>query len=147
MRSWPSLLAPRRTRRGDDHVYVLPACPLLIPLAGPNVPFVVGLLAGTYLLVGFGVASSQVYVYSLRQGITPDRLLGRMNSAYRFFVTGMLPIGALLGGALGELIGLRSTLVVGSVLVALAVGWILASPIPRLRDLPETAPAERIMSP
>ena len=60
-----------------------------------------------------------------------------MNSAYRFFVTGMLPIGALLGGALGELIGLRPTLGVGSVLVALAVVWILASPIPRLRDIPQ----------
>ena len=136
------LAEPARRRVGlgvamtTSYVFAcLPA--LLIPLAGPGVPFVVGLLAGTYLLVGFGVASSQVYVYSLRQGITPDRLLGRMNSAYRFFVTGMLPIGALLGGALGELIGLRPTLVVGSVLVALAVVWILASPIPRLRDIPQ----------
>jgi len=112
----------------------LPA--LLIPLAGPGSSLAVPLLTGTYFLVGIGVASSQVYVYALRQAITPDRLLGRMNSAYRFFVTGMLPLGALIGGALGGQIGLRMTLVVGGVCVVLALVWIAASPIPRLADLP-----------
>jgi MFS family permease len=41
-----------------------------------------------------------VITVSLRQAVIPDRLLGRVNSVYRFFGWGMIPIGALLGGAL-----------------------------------------------
>jgi MFS family permease len=39
-----------------------------------------------------------VITVSLRQTIIPDRLLGRVNSVYRFFGWGMMPIGSLLGG-------------------------------------------------
>jgi MFS family permease len=39
-----------------------------------------------------------VITVSLRQTIIPDELLGRVNSVYRFFAWGMMPIGALLGG-------------------------------------------------
>ena len=41
----------------------------------------------------------KVITVSLRQTIIPDELLGRVNSVYRFFGWGMMPIGALLGGA------------------------------------------------
>ncbi len=40
-----------------------------------------------------------VITVSLRQTIIPDHLLGRVNSVYRFFGWGMMPIGSLLGGA------------------------------------------------
>ena len=39
-----------------------------------------------------------VITVSLRQTIIPDRLLGRVNSVYRFFAWGMMPIGAVAGG-------------------------------------------------
>jgi MFS family permease len=41
-----------------------------------------------------------VITVSLRQAIIPDRLLGRVNSVYRFFAWGMMPIGTALGGVL-----------------------------------------------
>ena len=41
-----------------------------------------------------------VITVSLRQQIIPDELLGRVNSVYRFFAWGMMPVGALLGGAI-----------------------------------------------
>ncbi len=41
-----------------------------------------------------------VITVSLRQQIIPDELLGRVNSVYRFFAWGMMPIGALIGGAI-----------------------------------------------
>ena len=41
-----------------------------------------------------------VITVSLRQAVIPDRLLGRVNSVYRFFGWGMMPIGSLIGGAL-----------------------------------------------
>lgn len=37
---------------------------------------------------------------SLRQSIIPTHLLGRVNSVYRFFAWGSIPIGMLLGGGL-----------------------------------------------
>ena len=40
-----------------------------------------------------------VITVSLRQTIIPDRLLGRVNSVYRFFGWGMMPLGAAAGGA------------------------------------------------
>lgn len=39
-----------------------------------------------------------VITVSLRQSIIPDHLLGRVNSVYRFFAWGAIPIGALIGG-------------------------------------------------
>jgi len=39
-----------------------------------------------------------VITVSLRQTIIPDRLLGRVNSVYRFFAWGMIPIGSAIGG-------------------------------------------------
>jgi MFS family permease len=39
-----------------------------------------------------------VITVSLRQTIIPDNLLGRVNSVYRFFAWGMMPVGAVLGG-------------------------------------------------
>jgi MFS family permease len=41
-----------------------------------------------------------VITVSLRQTIIPDELLGRVNSVYRFFAWGMIPIGLLAGGAI-----------------------------------------------
>jgi len=41
-----------------------------------------------------------VVTVSLRQRLIPDDLLGRVNSIYRFFGWGTMPIGALIGGGL-----------------------------------------------
>ncbi len=41
-----------------------------------------------------------VITVSLRQTLIPDRILGRVNSVYRFIGWGMMPIGSLLGGLL-----------------------------------------------
>jgi MFS family permease len=41
-----------------------------------------------------------VITVALRQTIIPDHLLGRVNSVYRFFAWGMMPIGSIIGGLL-----------------------------------------------
>jgi hypothetical protein len=41
-----------------------------------------------------------VITVSLRQAIIPDHLLGRVNSVYRFFGWGMMPVGSILGGVI-----------------------------------------------
>jgi hypothetical protein len=76
-----------------------------------------------------------VNAVSLRQAITPDRLLGRVNGTMRFIVWGSRPVGSLIGGFLGSLIGLPMTLVVGAFGMLLAFVPLLVSPIPRLRSV------------
>jgi len=51
-----------------------------------------------FLVGTFGAVVWNVITVSLRQQIIPDELLGRVNSVYRFFAWGMMPIGSLVGG-------------------------------------------------
>jgi hypothetical protein len=63
-------------------------------------------------------AASVVYnvtQLSFRQGLTPEHLLGRMNATMRFLVWGTLPLGGLIGGVLGQLLGPRPTLWVAAI--------------------------------
>jgi|JI10StandDraft_1071094.scaffolds.fasta_scaffold44478_6 MFS family permease len=56
-------------------------------------------LTGLFFAVGTLLGSTwNVITVSLRQTIIPPHLLGRVNSVYRFFAWGMMPIGAVLGG-------------------------------------------------
>ena len=59
-----------------------------------NVPAV----AVLNLVAAFFAVLWNVITVSLRQSIVPDHLLGRVNSVYRFFAWGMMPIGAIVGG-------------------------------------------------
>jgi MFS family permease len=59
-----------------------------------------------------------VTTVSFRQRVTPDRLLGRLNSAYRLLAWGTRPLGAALGGVLGQWFGLRSVFLVMGVVSA-----------------------------
>lgn len=65
------------------------------------------LIGAAFLIGGGGVMVWNVVAVSLRQRITPDRLLGRINSGYRLVAWGTKPLGAAAGGALAELLGLR----------------------------------------
>jgi predicted MFS family arabinose efflux permease len=71
---------------------------------------------------------------SVRQAITPDRLLGRVSASNRVVEVGAMLAGALLGGVLGERIGLRPTFVIGVMLILAASLALLLSPVRRLRD-------------
>ncbi len=93
------LFAPRVTKRmgpGPALWLVLVATALApIPIGLTSFWPVVFVMFG--LIVLFGVIWNVITV-SLRQTIIPDHLLGRVNSVYRFFGWGMMPIGTALGG-------------------------------------------------
>jgi MFS family permease len=63
---------------------------------------------------GFCSTAWNINQVSLRQAITPPRMQGKMNATMRFIVWGTIPLGAILGGALGSVIGLHATIVVGA---------------------------------
>jgi MFS family permease len=115
---------------------------LLIPLTMPGA----GLLAFGFgmFFIGFSAVVYNINQVSFRQSLCPDRLLGRMNATMRFVVWGVLPIGALIGGALGAVFGLRTTLWVGALGQAFAGIWLLASPMRTLRDFPDEPPQDRL---
>jgi predicted MFS family arabinose efflux permease len=72
---------------------------------------------------------------SLRQAITPDRLLGRVNSSMYLLFHDVLPLGALAGGAIAQAMGVRQALLIGAIGVLLSTIWLDFSPIRRLREL------------
>ncbi|QOS81246.1 MFS transporter [Paenibacillus sp. JNUCC31] len=89
---------------------------LVIPVATllPTLPAVI------LIMVMYMIDAAMVIVYninqrSLRQGITPQNLQGRMNACMRMFGMGVVPIGAVLGGWLGGIIGTTPTLIVGAI--------------------------------
>ena len=85
---------------------------LLIPFAaGGTVVEVIMLMAAAFFMSAGGQICS-INVLTLRQSVTPDRLLGRANATFRFVALGISPLGSLGGGLLGAAIGLRGALFV-----------------------------------
>ena len=109
---------------------------LIIPLAWNAEVASVLLLIVSQLIFGVANVTYNVNQVSLRQSITPDRLQGRMNASMRFIVWGTIPIGSLIGGYLGDHIGLRSTLWVAAIGALLPFLWVLFSPVRHIRVQP-----------
>jgi predicted MFS family arabinose efflux permease len=114
---------------------------LLVPLAAGPPPLVAGVLMASAFLNGLANPIYNINQVSLRQAITPDRLQGRMNASMRFLVWGTIPVGALLGGVLGETLGLRPTMLLMAVCSLLAPLWVVCSPVRHLRQQPAPVPA------
>lgn len=100
---------------------------ILVPLAPQSQP--IPFLVASGLVMTFGVVLFNITGLSFQQEITPDRMLGRLNASRRFLVWGVIPLGALTGGGLATVIGLRATLFVGAIGIAFAVVPILLSPL------------------
>jgi MFS family permease len=113
------------------------AAAVLMPLAG-SIPGSGLILLSVAQLLGdvFGMLYT-IHTISLRQAITPDHLLGRVNSSLRLVEDGIAPLGALTGGVLGAALGVQNTLFIAAMYGAVACLWLIASPIRKLRTIPE----------
>jgi predicted MFS family arabinose efflux permease len=139
-----ALIASRvQARLGVGRTIILTAAStgpvaLLVPFATPETGFwliSISLFLGGTLNVVYNV--SQV---SLRQAITPEHFLGRMNATMRFLVWGTIPIGSIIGAALSEVIGVRPTIWVGALLSLLPFLAVLLSPVRHVRTIPTEEP-------
>ncbi|GAB3749226.1 MFS family permease [Microlunatus parietis] len=110
---------------------------VVLALAGGPLPLVLAVVVTARLLQGWGPTLYGINQQTLRQTLIPTDLLPRAQATWRFLVFGMQPVGALLGGVLGSFVGLRGTLVAGSVimLAGTVVAWL--SPLRSLRELPD----------
>lgn len=114
---------------------------LLAPFAGGGQALAASVLIAAQVLGGGAYIVYSVGERSLRQAMTPDHLLGRVGATLRFISLGAVPIGALLGGLLGEALGLRSTLLLAGLGSLLAPLWLLgASAIRSQHRLPGHTP-------
>jgi MFS family permease len=105
-------------------------------LAGGMVFAAIPLLVTAQIVGDMGDAAATINTVSLRQTITPDHMLGRINASMRVLGQGIGTLGMLVGGVLAELIGLRPTVAV-AVLGVMAGNLLLVySPLRHLRALP-----------
>lgn len=113
-------------------LFMYGATGLLIPLAGGSVALALPFLFCSQLI---GDASVSIYLIaemSLRQSLIPANLLGRTNASMQFLSQGVAPVGALLAGILGGLMGIRLTILVGVLGVMLAGTWLLLSAVSKV---------------
>ena len=94
-----------------------------------------GTLGAAEFLSAFGVMLFDVNLNSLQTSVVPDGLRSRVAGAYSTVNYGVRPLGALIGGELATLAGLRVTLTVAAVGGAMSALWLAASPIPGIRVL------------
>jgi predicted MFS family arabinose efflux permease len=116
---------------------------VLVPLADGPRWVIVSLLFLAEFWSGVGVMMLDISAGSIFAAIIPDRLRSRVSGAYSFVNYGVRPLGSVVGGLLGSTIGLRPTLWIGAIGALAGVLWLLPSPIPGLRDLPEPEDADR----
>ena len=84
-----------------------------------------GIASFVLMLVCFGLGAVLLLInfLALRQAVTPEPLLGRMTSTMRWLIVIPAGPGALLGGYLGEHLGLRYAMGVGGVGTLLVALW------------------------
>ncbi|HYV23396.1 MAG TPA: MFS transporter [Candidatus Bathyarchaeia archaeon] len=107
----------------------------LLPLAKGQPP----VIAASFLFIGQLLGDTlgmieDVAIISLRQQVTRDELLGRVNATVHVLVDGVAPLGALVGAALAVAFGNRDTLLVAAVGVLFARAWLVFSPLGSLRE-------------
>ena len=106
---------------------------LLLPLAQAG-PIVAAGLVVPLLSVASFVLSACLPIYfvntiTVRQATVPDHLQGRVVGTIRTVVIACTPVGALIGGALGQYVGVVPTLLIGAAVGLLALAWIAAGPV------------------
>jgi MFS family permease len=123
---------------GSAVLFCLPG--LIIPLVSRSTAWPLLIIA--FNVFGIGGVVYNVNQVSLRQAITPMRMQGRMNATMRFMVWGTMPVGSLVGGTLGNTIGLRPTLWVAAIGGVFSFVPPLLSPVRSLERIPESTDGE-----
>jgi predicted MFS family arabinose efflux permease len=111
---------------------------LLLPTAAVLPPAMV--FFSVFFLVGLFDQMFNINQVSLRQGLTPNRLQGRMNASFRTIFWGAWPLANLIGGVLGSSIGPIPTILLGGSVGLLSAVAVAVGPIGRLRQHPSAAP-------
>jgi MFS family permease len=108
--------APLQRRFGRVRMLFLSVVIIGAGLAVPAFTTSAIVVGASFAISGVFIVVWNVITVTLRQRIVPDGLLGRVNAGYRLFAWGTQPVGALLGGVVGELLGLPAVFLLGGAL-------------------------------
>ncbi|HEV8490067.1 MAG TPA: MFS transporter [Candidatus Limnocylindrales bacterium] len=111
-----------------------------VALASSTSPFVVG---GVFAIGGIFLGAFNVAYQSLRQRIVPDRILGRLVATFRMLGWGALPLGAIVGGVVGEAFGLTAVFWAAAVMTIVLLPARLLVSDERIAQAEAVAVAER----
>ncbi|MZF86078.1 MFS transporter [Streptomyces sp. SID5643] len=113
---------------------------LLLPMttAGPGLL----LFATGGFLVGLGISVANIVVGTFRQTYCPPHLLGRVAATAMMINHSTIPLGSLLGGVLGDVVGYRPAMWIMTGIVAPSWLILAMSPMRRMRDLPQAQKPE-----
>jgi Na+/melibiose symporter-like transporter len=109
-----AILAPRiitrlgMGRAGVIATFLIAAGWSLVPLANGTLVTLVLILLGGVIIGTMGDVLFNISISSLRQSITPQILQGRVGASISVVVRGLQPVGAIIGGLLAEMFGVRS---------------------------------------
>jgi MFS family permease len=106
---------------------------MLVPLAGGPKLLVLATLFAAEFASGFGVMVLDISIGSIFAAVIPGAVRSRVSGAFQAVNYGTRPVGALLGGALGTLIGLRPALWIATAGGVIGFLLLLPSPIPGFR--------------
>jgi len=97
---------------------------------------VLAILIAFSALTGVSLMVYNINQQSIRQAVTPDRLLGRVQSGVFVLVALAQVAGSLLGGTIGQLAGLRTAIAIGVVITLTSALPSILSPLRKLRRVP-----------
>jgi MFS family permease len=114
---------------------------ILVPLATPGWPLVVvaGLVLVSEFIGGLGVMILDINAGAIIPARTPHAIRSRVTGGWRFVNMGIRPIGAVVGGLAGGLIGVRETMFVATIGALCGMLFLIRSPVLSLHEVPETA--------
>lgn len=121
--------------------------PLLLAIPHGHGIVTMAILMGSQLVYGVNLVVYNVNTVTLRQIVTPNRLLARMNASYRLLLFGTVPIGAVFGGTLGEIFGLRTAMLVTVITMMAPIIWTVFSPVFDLQKMPDPADEDAAAEP
>ena len=119
-------------------VFLFPAPLLLVPLSqGLSHTQILVVLTAAEFISAMGVMMLDITGGTIAAALVPAQLRARVSGAYTIVNYGVRPVGSLAGGALAGVLGVHTTLIVSAVGGCLSVLWLLPSPLPHLRSLPD----------
>ncbi|HET9435333.1 MAG TPA: MFS transporter [Candidatus Limnocylindrales bacterium] len=122
------VVEPLERRLGRANLLAVSVAAFSGTILAPAITTSAPAIAALWIASGIIGMSWNVLTVSLRQRIVPDRLLGRVNASYRLLAWGTLPVGAALGGAVGEAFGVRSVfLIFGGLGLAVLLGRLVVT--------------------
>ena len=98
--------------------------------------------AGMLFAHGLGISIHNVNQVTVRQILIPDPLRARAAAIFRLVIFGAVPVGTVVGGLVGEWLGLRAALLVSGIGLLVGSAPYLLVRIARLRSIDELSSAD-----